>query len=382
MNPLCELVGELLTLEGALVEPVAPEGLEVLAPEPLQQALGLPELSRLGFGAELPEGAQRLSLESEWLGRLDGLLGDGGRCLTRVLAPSEATPGDPERLLRHGLSLTNAVFRLQTTAPAWTRYLIFTFRYTAVSDEKREGLIQFGVNTSNGATLDEWIEPLLAVPAAPGPPPPDGALPPAWEAARALALLDRAVPARVHARLAPFVAGMTRRQERDLARLAGYYGGLRAEALGRLEKFQAAAGDADKQRAGVERERGRLETVAREYQAKVADLGQKYAMTVTLEWVQTLALLAPVVRFHLLLQRRKGQRLIHLDWNPQVRRLEQAPCELTGAWDRSRAVCDEQLHLLRPPLLGPCDGCKKEFCRACHRTACPRCGQPWAAATP
>ena len=156
MNPLPELVGELLSLEGALVEPVEPEGLEVLAPDALQRALDLPEWSRLGFGAELPEGARRLSLESEWLGRLGNLLGDGGRTLTRTLPASRAAPGDPERLLHHGLTLTNATYRLREVRPAWTRYLVFTFRYAAVSDEKREGLLLFGLNTTNGATLDEW----------------------------------------------------------------------------------------------------------------------------------------------------------------------------------------------------------------------------------
>ncbi|MDW7712276.1 MAG: hypothetical protein SCH98_17560 [Deferrisomatales bacterium] len=393
MNPLRDLVGELLRLEGALVEHVEPEGLEILAPVPIQRALDLPEWSRLGFGAELPDEARRLSLESEWLGRLGNLLGEGGRTLARTLPRSVSAPGDPERVLQHGLALTNATYRLRGVTPAWTRYLVFTFRYSAVSDEKREGLLHFGVNTANGATLDDWVEPLLALALPPGSaeaavrpepekPPPAEALPAPWQAERLAAVLDRAVPPRVRSRLEPFLAGMARRQERDLARVRRYYGELRAEALERLNRFESAPDPTEKHRAGAERERQRLEAVAREYRAKVADLGQKYAVTVTLEWVQTLELLSPVERFDVLVKRRKGERRIALDWNPWVKRLEQAPCEYAHSWDRTRAVCDEALHLVSPAAHGPCPGCGKELCRACHPAKCPKCSRPSALPDP
>ena len=46
-----------------------PDGLDVLAPPPLQQALSVGELGRFGFGTTLPEGAQRVGIESDWLAR-------------------------------------------------------------------------------------------------------------------------------------------------------------------------------------------------------------------------------------------------------------------------------------------------------------------------
>jgi hypothetical protein len=54
MGRMQGFVADLLSQQGALVEPIEPEGLEVLAPPPVQQALGVNELSRLGFGATLP----------------------------------------------------------------------------------------------------------------------------------------------------------------------------------------------------------------------------------------------------------------------------------------------------------------------------------------
>ena len=47
-------VAALLRHEGALVETIEPEGLEVLAPPPVRDALGIEEFSRLGFGGAMP----------------------------------------------------------------------------------------------------------------------------------------------------------------------------------------------------------------------------------------------------------------------------------------------------------------------------------------
>ena len=119
----------------------------------------------------------------------------------------------------------------------------------------------------------------------------------------------------------------------------------------------------------------RLEAITREYQAKVNDLRQKYAMKVELEWIQTLELVLPVQRFEVLIKRRKGERRFTLDWNPLTRKLEQAPCEYSYTWERPREVCDEALHLVSPAAHGPCPDCGKAYCRACQPVKCPRCGR-------
>ena len=58
-------VASLLAESGGLVEPLDPDGLAVLAPPDLQRALGIGEFSRFGFGASLPDGAQRIGIESD-----------------------------------------------------------------------------------------------------------------------------------------------------------------------------------------------------------------------------------------------------------------------------------------------------------------------------
>ena len=46
MGALRDFVSEVLETEGSAVEAVEPDGLEVLAPEPLRTAMGWPELVR------------------------------------------------------------------------------------------------------------------------------------------------------------------------------------------------------------------------------------------------------------------------------------------------------------------------------------------------
>ena len=64
MGELRAFVSEILDRHGAALEESEPDGLEVLAPESLRQALGWPELARLsfGFGGALPRLSRGLPL--------------------------------------------------------------------------------------------------------------------------------------------------------------------------------------------------------------------------------------------------------------------------------------------------------------------------------
>ena len=372
-------VADLLRHEGALVEAVEPEGLEVLAPRPVQQALGLGELSRLGFGGTLPPGAQRVGLEGDWLGRFDQVLGLQGRWTRRVLfAPSRA-PGDPRAALGQELVLDNATFRLLDVSPAWTRYLVLGFRISAVSDDKRDFTLRLGVNLATGALPDAVLAALAPTLDAPDSEtalggsgvtdaiPDDAALPLPWERARLLGLVARALPPRVETALAPFVRGLRRRLGRDQDRLHAYHDDLHREAM--LRALALAEGDPRRRR-----EEQRAEAIGREYHAKLDDLARQYATRVRVEWVQTLDLAMPVQRFAVQVRRRKADRTLRLDWNQVARRLETPTCEWSVSAERPRLVCDDALHLVVPAALGPCGSCGRPFCRACHPERCPKCG--------
>ncbi|MCI0388841.1 MAG: hypothetical protein MOB07_08765 [Acidobacteria bacterium] len=369
-NRFRNFAAQLLEHEGALVDPIEPQGLEAMLPENLQQALRAPEFLRLGFAAELPGGAERASLESDWLEKFGRLLDERGRRLKFAVSAIVLPLAHVERIVEHNVVLQNAVYRLSQVEQAWTRYLIFIFRYTAISDEKREGIIRFGINLINGSAIDPMVDQLLAAamdesatenvtkPAA-------SQLPADWRAERLKKTVMRALPVRVRAHLSQFVNGMQRRMDRDLERLHEYFSGLREESWGKLKK----------QKGDAARERLRIEAAEREYQAKVADLKQKYDLRVNLEPVQTLELISQIQRVTLVIKRRKGERKLALDWNPIARQLDPPPCEWSFVAEGSRVVCDDQLHLVSPAGHAPCPQCGKEYCRVCSPRRCPKCGK-------
>lgn len=364
----------LLRHAGALVDPFEPEGLEVLAPPAVQQALQVDEMCRLAFGsAQLPS-AQRVGIEGDWLERFGVLLGDQGRWTRRVLSAPERAPGDPERILGHELVLDNATFRLLGVSPAWTRYLVLDFRTSAVSDDKRDFMLRLGLNLATGALPDAVLATVLAEDGAAALDADDSAaepqgdieLPAMWDRPRLLAAIGRALPPRLQAALGPFVKGLHRRLGRDQDRLHHYHNDLHREAMTRARALPAD----DKRR---QREEQRAAAILREYHAKLDDLSRQYATRVTVEWSQTLEMVMPVHRFAVQIRRRKAERIIHLDWNPLARRLEPPPCDHSASAERPRLVCDDALHLVVPAGLAPCQGCGRPFCRACHPERCPKC---------
>src|SRR5260370_16417560 len=117
MGQLGDFVAEGRERRGAAVEVMEPDGLEVLAPEPLRKALGWPELARLGFGAQRPEQAIPVGLEGDWLDRFGALLGDDGRWSERQFSGGPASCGDPQRILEQRLYLPNALWPLPGATP-------------------------------------------------------------------------------------------------------------------------------------------------------------------------------------------------------------------------------------------------------------------------
>ena len=380
MGALRDFVADVLEIEGAAVEPVGPDGLDVVASSELRAAMGWPELARLGFGTAQPADAMPIGFEGDWLDRFGALLGERGRWAERalVLASPVSPPADPERLLDHVFDLPNAVWRCRGAAPAWARCLLLAFRYTAVSDERRDGLIWLGFNQSTGAVLNDFLprlHPLLL--AADGEwRAPNGEMRhsagPSWDAATLRARISLLLEHTVRRELEPFLRAMRRRLDRDRARVHEYHNDLRLTALKRL----AALAHASREKVENDRRREtmRVAAIEREYAAKLDDLRHNYALRVTVEWVQGLELLVPVQRYDILIKRRKGERVVRVDWHAAVRLAEPPPIDHGLGLERTRIVCDDSLHLTDPSSQAACGSCDKAWCRACRPASCPRCG--------
>lgn len=380
MSELRDFVADLLEHRGAAVEALGSDQLEVLAPAPLQRQLGWPELTHLGFGPQQAPGTVAIALEGDWLDRFGALLADDGRWSEREvrLAAPVPPPSDPERLLDRVLDLPNAIWRLQGVSATWTRCLMLAFRLTAVSDERREKLIWLGFNLGTGAVISDilaQLRPALAQTADWHMP--DSAIKrvagPGWSAATLAARLRPLLEREARDNMEPFLRAMRRRLGRDRDRVHAYHNDLRYASLKRLAVL--ARVDGDRADADRRRETLRVEAIEREYRAKLNDLRRNYALRVAVEWVQALEIYVPVQRFEVLIRRRKGERIIRLDWHPMVKTVERPLCEAGLGLDRVRLVCDDKLHLTDPAGHAPCSSCGKSFCRACFPLACPRCHQ-------
>ena len=380
MSELRDFVADLLERRGAAVEALGSDRLEVLAPAPLQRQLGWPELSHLSFGTQQAPGTVAIALEGDWLDCFGALLADAGRWSEREVRPPAPvpSPSDPERLLDRVLDLPNAIWRLQGMSATWTRCLMLAFRLTALSDEKREKLIWLGFNLGTGAAISDilaQLRPALAQTA-------DWHMPdaatkrvagPGWSAATLAARLRPLLEREARHSMEPFLRAMRRRLERDRDRVHAYHNDLRDASLKRLAALNRT--DGDRAKADRRRETLRVEAIEREYRAKLDDLRRNYALRVTVEWIQALEIYVPVQRFEVVIRRRKGERVIRLDWHPLVRTLERPLCEAGLGLDRVRLVCDDKLHLTDPAGHAPCSSCGKSFCRACFPLGCPRCRQ-------
>lgn len=379
MSELQEVVADLLERRGAAVEAIGSHELSVLAPEEMQRSLGWPELVRLGFDGQRSRESIAVGLEGDWLDRFATLLGDEGRWSEREVRWADALPAppDPEQVLDRALDLPNAIWRFRGMTATSTRCLILTFRYTAMSDEKREGLVWLGFNTGTGAIIDgllpqlrqalaqmsDWHVPDRDTVLAAGPRWPSTTIEP-----RVRALVGQ----QVRDEIEPFLRAMRRRLVRDRDRVHGFHDELHREATRRLAALANAKGE--RAEADRLRETMRVQAIEREHRSKLDDLRRNYALHVTVDWVQALELYVPVQRLEVLIRRRKGERLLRLDWHPLVKSAEPPLCEAGHGRSTTRLVCDEKLHLTEPDGQAPCSACGKAYCRACYPTACPRCG--------
>jgi hypothetical protein len=378
MSELASFMTELLDAGGAVVQPLDAGEIEVLSPAPVQAVLGVPELARLSFGPGRGAGAVAVNLEGDWLDRIGRLLGGRGRWLERALECADMQPRQPERIVDRALELPNAVWRLQGMRSASAPCFLLAFRYAALSDEKREGVMWAGVNGATGAVLGPVLPCLRAAAVEAGERTTISVPATSVDDVETVAKKAGAqLKAEIAVELEPFLRAMRRRLERDNARVHGYHDDLRRESLKRLAQLKA--GERRNDEPAMKREQLRIAAIEREYAAKLADLKRNYALRIEVEWVQALLLHVPVQRFDILVKRRKKERLIAMDWHVPVRAMELPPCEAGAGLSAVRLACDEALHLTEPAGQAPCSACGKEFCRACHPQACPRCGTRCAA---
>lgn len=359
---LGEFLAAALQRAGGLAEAEHEDRLEVLLPPAVAASLDLAEEASLRLRGEVRPGEAYAGYGSDLLARIGAVAAGTGR---RFRLELDLPLPKRERVRREGeevLRLRNATARLASIETTTLGYLVFDFRYAALSEDRAEGLLSVAVNRDGG--WSPGLAPALAAFLSAHP----GARRP-WSAGANGTDSGRLYPAACSLvlRLAleeirPFIARMERRLTRDLRRIGDYYAALRDEVQRR-----GARG-----RGSPEVVRGKLEAIEAERCRRGQDARRRYAVQIQLEPLGALAVRVTGLLLHARLRRRKAEADARLGWNPLARRLDRWLCSGCGGDAGVPFLCD-RLHVLCAACPPQCPGCGRGACAACGEGSC-RCG--------
>lgn len=318
-------VSDALSAAGAWVD-----GGQALLPDALAARLGVTdvvELDACGFGSAL----------------LDGLVELERARVVRAGAASSLLPPRPAhaRALAEAFPIRNGVSAVRDVTPGFATYAVLALAWSVESDERHEGVDVGTIALEDAAlpTAPLHVDPDLAAQDA------DVDAPAGLTAA-----LLRLAPTLVSADEP--IGLVRRRHAREHGRISAYYADLVAEARRPSRRVDPAAIAA------------KVAHLLSERDARLADLGLRYAPRVSARVASVLLLSVPVVRVTVTARRRKGERALTLRLPAGSRALDRPACAGCGGWAHAGvALCDDQLHLL-------CERCVPE---AVGRPACAAC---------
>jgi hypothetical protein len=379
---LPEVITDVLTHEGAVLEKRDDGSLEFLVPPSLSSTLRVPEHGILSF-SDRPssEGAIPASYESEIFKAIEKVFTGKGRMTGAVYLSHLPNIDKLSKWVSEKVILSNATFRLQKVEQQTVSYILMFFKHVALSDEKREGFFSLLVNKRNLATLllGDSVGDVLAdlkesdqVTVTTG-----------GETLKAIEAGFSAASLVVREEFGPYVKSLEKRLNRDAKRVFEYYEALKAETRRAFEKKGLSQNDAaETQNEGIpsqeearERLSGKLDAIEGEKSWKLQDLVSKYALNVRIEPVCVIDIEAQTPVFWIDIRRRLSSRAFPLIYNPFLRKMDPLPCEACFYPHGGYYICDGKLHILCASCFKKCPECGRQYCSACSKAGCPKCGK-------
>jgi hypothetical protein len=370
---LPDVIVDILTYHGAIVEKREDGSLDVITTYEISDTLNMPEYSRLIFSnGEISNESMYASYDSEFFNSLQRLFTDRGRF---TVARFESHIPHREKMSRliHDIAFRNATFRLEHIENRDLSYLLVYFKYTALSDEKHEGILPVLINEMNLSItpldsdmieLKEFEEPNA---------------------------LDRhvikkvfhsayiAAASLVREKLTDFIKSLDRRLNRDIKRVFEYYETLKQETKMSVNKILRHTDSMiEKQREertlrgdGMEKLLNKLDAIEAEQQWKIQDLISKYILSIKIDPIAAIRIETYAPIFWINIKRRLASRRFPMTYNPIVKQIESLPCESCFNPHTGYYVCDDKLHIICGHCFKICPECGKHFCNACYNI-CPR----------
>ncbi len=375
IRSLSEVLSDILTLQGAILEKKDANSLEYLLPSSLSQTLGIPEHGKLSF-TYYPSDEETInaSYDSELLKSLEKVFSGKGRWasarfFSRLPNIEKLSNGVVEKIV-----LSNATSRLKEVQIRSVTYLAAFFKYVALSDERREGLFSLLANELNGSVqplTDDLIEIFEEIKE-----PDQNSRQPGEEDVKALRAASTAASILAQEELYPFINSLEKRLNRDIRRVFDYYETLKSETRKAMDDHMEKHGQEGK------RLPEKLDAIEAEKEWKVQDLISKYALNVRIEPVSVIAIETETPVFWININRRLSSKLFPVTFNPLNKRMDPLPCEACFSPRRGYYICDDKLHIVCGDCFKKCPQCGRRYCSACHRLGCPRCGNALKSHTP
>ncbi|MEW6350844.1 MAG: hypothetical protein AB1646_17435 [Thermodesulfobacteriota bacterium] len=322
---------DVLERYGGLVEQQEGRILSLL-PSDVAEELEIPDEASIG-GPEAP-----LLYGSPFLDRLLRLASRGVPVVYgRIDVPYLKKQGF-EQVIAEDLEFVGGQARVVGRAETRTTYLVLICHYVALSDERKEGLVEVAANETSAAVTEgferSWRSHLAEV-FDKGPVPPLFAAVPEKAMKRAL----QHAKVLTDMRLADFFTSMRRRLRRDVGNTVEYFSALRKEMERSLQQHQAGEIlQADRL--------AKISGLSEEMRAKIDAVKQKYSVSVEVTARAIVRLLVPVVSLMMQIRHRKSEQSLTLTWNPVTRRIDSLACHHCGD-ALVRAFCVQASHEVR-----------------------------------
>lgn len=251
-----------------------------------------------------------------------------------------------EELFTKRLSFVNSACKIIEIKPSVCSYLIFNFKYAALSEERKEGLASISINEHNSFLVNNLCAEFgkLFIDGTPSAPAASAILP--SEPLKVLfSTVSAAIEKNLKEELRDFRKSLNHRLEKDIKRLGDYFGAISKEINKKIAKKKAEHEDFNK-------ERSKLSFTERELERKIFDQKARYQINVNLKLFSALRLIIPVVALNLLLRCKKNSRKINLVWNPILKELELPSCKKCFSPVSSLFLDEESLAILCPKCRG------------------------------
>ncbi len=318
---LLEFAARCLESRGAVVEP-GDGFIDCLLSEEISDFLSVSQELRLGAGG------QELAYGLPLLDRLVELATRDTPVVYGSLDSGYLKKEGFDRIVMQSMTFPDAKVKCTGRAEVKRTYMVLAVKYTAVSDERKEGLVRICINESTGAVLPEMLNRWRSFS-------PDfyaeGKVPPHFPMHMEKIIKTGLVAAGKASKdeLDSFLRSMERRLRRDIASTTSYYAALASE----MEEGLNRAGLS---KEAMEERRAKIAALPGERDQKIRDLVQKYSVRLRLTAKAALRFLVPVVQVSASVRKGKARGQLALIWNPIMQGIEPVAC--TGCGKSIRTI--------------------------------------------